>query len=242
MGASGNLSIEAQDRYAFVEDLLRRDFPPPARIAELGSAPGDQIAQLARAGYLATSVDLGESKDAWADGQEGRMDKLLANAGVASIVWDLEEVPYPIPDESFDAVIMTEVFEHLREYPVRSLEEARRMLIPGGRLYFTTPNAAYLMNRIRFLRGQSVATPLPDWIGGVPHARHAREYTFEEVDTLMDHAGLRVIARYGRHFHLNSGRSDAASRMAKKAVARLSMARPTLGPSIVVVAERPRES
>lgn len=241
MAASGDLSIEAQERYAFVEDLLEADFPPPARIVELGSAPGDQIAQLARRGYIATSVDLGESQDAWADGREGRMDRVLADAGVESVMWNLEDVPYPIPDESFQAVIMTEVFEHLREYPVRSLEEIRRMLAPGGRLYFTTPNAAYVMNRFRLLQGRSVATPLPDWIAGVPHARHAREYTFDEVDTLMDHAGLRVIARYGRHFHLNSGRSDAASRLAKKAISQLSRARPTLGPSVVVIAERPLE-
>ncbi len=40
----------------------------------------------------------------------------------------------------FDAVIMTEVYEHLRDYPVRSLEEANRVLRRGGHLYFTTPN------------------------------------------------------------------------------------------------------
>ncbi len=233
---TGNLSIEAQQRYAFVEGLLRADVPPPADIVELGSAPGDQIAQLARAGYRATSVDIGETADAWSDGEEGRMDRLLADARVANIAWNLEEVPYPLPDASFDAVIMTEVYEHLRDYPVRSLQEIRRILRPHGRLYFTTPNAAYLMNRVRLLRGASVATPLPDWIAGVPHARHAREYTFAEVDELMTYAGLRTIARYGRHFHVGSGARGPLAVGAKTVLDRMAIARPTLGPMIIVVA------
>ncbi len=62
---AGNLSIEAQTRYAYVEELLRSDFPPPARVVELGAAPGDQIARLASLGYQATSVDIGEASDEW---------------------------------------------------------------------------------------------------------------------------------------------------------------------------------
>ena len=56
---SGNLSVEAQERYRFVCELLGADFPPPARVAELGAAPGDQIAHLAGLGYEATAVDIG---------------------------------------------------------------------------------------------------------------------------------------------------------------------------------------
>lgn len=233
---TGNLSIEAQQRYAFVRDLLVADHPPPADVVELGAAPGDQIAQLADSGYRATSVDIGEASDAWGNGEVGRMDRLLAARGVADVRWNLEETPYPLADSSFDAVIMTEVYEHLRDYPVRSLQEVRRLLRPGGHLYFTTPNAAYLMNRLRLLRGRSVATPLADWIGGLPHARHAREYTFAEVDELMSYAGLRTVGRYGRHFNISSGRTGPVGITAKRALDQLAVRRPTLGPMIVVVA------
>jgi SAM-dependent methyltransferase len=44
----------------------------------------------------------------------------------------------PAPDESFDTVLMTEVLEHLEE-PVRALEEALRLLRPGGAVVLTTP-------------------------------------------------------------------------------------------------------
>lgn len=239
MSATGNLSVEAQARYAFVENLLVSQIPPPARVVELGSAPGDQIARLADLGYQATSVDIGTSADAWGSGDEGRMARLLKEHDVEDVTWDLERAPYPLADAQFDAVIMTEVYEHLRDYPARSLQEIARVLRPGGRLYFTTPNAAYLMNRIRAVQGKSVATPLSDWIGGVPHARHAREYTFAEVLELMSLAGLRVISASSEHFHLDTGRVGALSRVGKRALSLLARRRPTFGPQIIIVAERP---
>ena len=237
---AGNLSVEAQERYRLIRELLLADVPPPARVLELGAAPGDQIAMLADLGYDGVAVDLGVASDEWSDGTAGRMEELLERSRVELVIWDLEQTPYPLPDASFDAVVMTEVYEHLRDYPVRSLIEVRRILRPGGRLYFTTPNAAYLVNRARLLRGGSVYSPLPDWIGGLPHARHAREYTFAEIEELMRHAGLTTRLTTSRHFHQRSGRAGKAMVAAKHAVDAVARLRPSLGPSIVVVAERPR--
>lgn len=230
------LSASAQARYSFVRTLLIDDLPPPARIVELGAAPGDQIAALAELGYDTTALDIGIASDGWANGEQGRMRRLLDQAGVRLVEWNLEEWPYPLEDESFDAVLMTEVYEHLRDYPINALREVRRILRPGGRLYFTTPNAAYLRNRIQLLMGRSTATPLADWIDGVPHARHAREYTFSEVEKLMHGAGLRIVRQESRHFHLSEG--SRAKRVAKRGAALIACVRPSLGPQIVVVAVR----
>lgn len=46
----------------------------------------------------------------------------------------------PIEDETFDAVLCTEVLEHL-EWPRESVKEMCRVLKPGGRLYITVPMA-----------------------------------------------------------------------------------------------------
>ncbi len=215
MTATGNLSVEAQERYRFIEKLLRADLPPPARVVELGSAPGDQIAYIASLGYEATSVDIGTSAAGWGAGEVGRMERILSEAGVTNLKWNLEEAPYPLDDSSFDAVIMTEVFEHLREYPIRSLEEIIRILVPGGRLYFTTPNAAYIMNRVKLLVGRNTASPLSDWIAGVPHARHAREYTFGEIVRLMGIVGLRPLRVESHHFHLTTGKTSPVAKLVK---------------------------
>lgn len=231
------LDVEAQARYAFLVGLLEERLDPPARLVELGAAPGDQIAALADRGFTTTAVDIGVASDEWADGTEGRMVQMFAEHGVHYVEWDLEQVPYPLEDEAYDGVVFTEVFEHLRDYPVRSLQEVARILRPGGFLFFSTPNAAYLRSRIDLLRGRSVYTPLPDWIGGVPHARHAREYLFREVDEVMGIAGLEVVVRTSRHFHLDGG--SAPKRAVKRGINEVAKRRPTLGPQIVVVARKP---
>ena len=46
----------------------------------------------------------------------------------------------PIDDETFDAVLCTQVLEHL-EWPRESVKEMHRVLKPGGRLYMTVPMA-----------------------------------------------------------------------------------------------------
>ncbi len=50
---------------------------------------------------------------------------------------DLEKVRYP--DDSFDAITLRHVIEHLPN-PVATLKECRRILKPGGRLVVVTPN------------------------------------------------------------------------------------------------------
>ena len=150
------LDVEAQARYAFLVGLLEQRLDPPARLVELGAAPGDQIAALADRGYDTTAVDIGVASDDWANGTEGRMAGLFADHGVRYVEWDLERAPYPLDDDAYDGVIYTEVFEHLRDYPVRSLHEVNRILRPGGFLFFSTPNAAYVRNRLDLVRGRSV--------------------------------------------------------------------------------------
>jgi SAM-dependent methyltransferase len=232
-------SDAASERYAFVLKRMRKEIPPPARVVELGAAPGAQSIGLSRAGYEVTAVDIGIASDAWEGAAEGTMGSGFQAEGIDFVQWNLEETPYPLPDSSFDAVVMTEVFEHLRDYPVRSLVETRRILRPGGRLYFTTPNAAYIAKRIKFLLGQNPATALPDWIAGVPHARHAREYTFSEARDLLDHAGLEPTLMTSRHLHIQSGQRSPLARFGKRAIDLLARVRPTLGPALIAVARRP---
>jgi SAM-dependent methyltransferase len=47
----------------------------------------------------------------------------------------------PLPGESVDIILCTQVLEHLK-YPVKALQEMHRLLKPGGRLYLTVPFAA----------------------------------------------------------------------------------------------------
>ncbi|WRH76558.1 MAG: class I SAM-dependent methyltransferase [Sphingobium sp.] len=57
-------------------------------------------------------------------------------------VCDANSIPYP--DNSFDLIFSDNVFEHL-EQPELVLKEAARVLKPGGRLLFKTPNRWHYM-------------------------------------------------------------------------------------------------
>jgi len=50
-------------------------------------------------------------------------------------IWDIKEV-----DNAFDAILCTEVFEHI-PYPNETLSEFSRLLKPGGTLILTAPSA-----------------------------------------------------------------------------------------------------
>jgi SAM-dependent methyltransferase len=60
-------------------------------------------------------------------------------------VCDANSIPYP--DESFDLIFSDNVFEHL-DKPELVLQEAARVLKPGGRLLFKTPNRRHYMPMI----------------------------------------------------------------------------------------------
>ncbi|HQW58260.1 MAG TPA: class I SAM-dependent methyltransferase [Gammaproteobacteria bacterium] len=55
------------------------------------------------------------------------------------IVHDLDNMPWPIPDASFDAIYMFSVIEHLLN-PLKVIEECHRVLKPNGKLFLLTPH------------------------------------------------------------------------------------------------------
>ena len=89
------LDVEAQARYSFLVGLLEQRLDPPARLVELGAAPGDQIAALADRGFDTTAVDIGIASDDWADGTEGRMAGPFADHGVRYVDWISDRCPTP---------------------------------------------------------------------------------------------------------------------------------------------------
>jgi SAM-dependent methyltransferase len=61
----------------------------------------------------------------------------LASDAQPDIVADLEK-PLPIPDASFDGVLLINLLEHVFEYHTL-LAESRRVLIPGGKIVIIVP-------------------------------------------------------------------------------------------------------
>lgn len=56
---------------------------------------------------------------------------------------------FPVQTASFDNCFATEVIEHLKN-PHNLIEEAHRVLKPGGMLFLSTPNVHSVMQKIRY--------------------------------------------------------------------------------------------
>lgn len=65
---------------------------------------------------------------------------------------ELEHGGLPLADGCADAVLFSEILEHLVD-PDQALDELRRVLRPGGHLMLSTPNLAAWYNRALLLAG-----------------------------------------------------------------------------------------
>lgn len=117
-------------RVAWVEQALA-DVPAGWRLLDAGA--GEQRYRPACRHLNYVSQDFARY-DGGGDGaglQTGTWDQTRLD-----IVSDITAIPEP--DGSFDAVLCTEVFEHIPD-PVAALREFARLLRPGGRLILTAP-------------------------------------------------------------------------------------------------------
>lgn len=65
-------------------------------------------------------------------------EQLIGNSGYGQIDYISDIVSIPVANASFDAILCTEVLEHVPD-PIRALKEFARILKPGGKLLLTAP-------------------------------------------------------------------------------------------------------
>jgi len=109
-------------------------------------------------------------------------------------LFDAERDPFPYRDAHFSTVLCCELLEHLTADPMHMLGEINRILKPGGHLVLTTPNVASLRALAGILQGYhpQLFSAYIQPRNGVVDARHAREYTPQEIRQLLETAGLEV--------------------------------------------------
>ncbi|GGY13510.1 class I SAM-dependent methyltransferase [Streptomyces djakartensis] len=111
----------------------------------------------------------------------------------------------PFASESADAVLFSEVIEHLVD-PDAALDEIRRVLRPGGHLMLSTPNLAAWYNRALLLAGvQPVFSEVSlRGIHGRPGKEvvgHLRLYTARALQEFVAVSGFTVVRLEGAPFH-----------------------------------------
>ena len=145
----------------FAAGSMDGDNTPTAQIAALvGSAPevlevgcwtGEIGRLLGAHGCRVTGVEVDAEAAAYAG--TSLADVIVADP-VATPLTDL------FAPGSFDVVVLAELIEYAPD-PGAVLEEARALLVPGGRVVVSTPNASHGSRRLAALQGLWSEAPLP---------------------------------------------------------------------------------
>jgi SAM-dependent methyltransferase len=113
---------------------------------------------------------------------------LVARRGFEFRICNVELEPLPF-EGPFDAVLFSEVLEHLNFHPVPTLKKLAAVLGPGGRLYLSTPDAGVHGRLANYASYADMPLPEP----GRPIV-DAHVYVYEEYELkdVLSAAGLRI--------------------------------------------------
>ena len=156
------------------------------RLLDVGAFPGHLTLAAQTLGY---QVEALTGTNESARGLENFTARLSSHR-VPVVLADVEFDSFPFSDQSFDAVLATEIIEHLPFNPYHLLREAFRVLKPKGRIILSTPNLPKLDNLLRFARGRSIYPeiefPLHKTFKSILIGRHNREYTAQELIYMLE--------------------------------------------------------
>ncbi len=115
-------------RYAFAARLARN-----RRVLDIGCGAGYGSAELARAARSVVACDLADQAVSYAQAHFAAANIRFLRASATAL---------PLADAAIDLAVAFEVIEHIEDW--RGLiEEARRVLAPGGQFIVSTPNRDY---------------------------------------------------------------------------------------------------
>jgi SAM-dependent methyltransferase len=132
---------------------------PGGRVLDLGCGTGHSYRELAPRESVGVDIDAGA----------------LAGQARETHAADMRELPFRASE--FDSVLSVQSIEHVPD-PERVLSEVNRVLVPGGRAVFVTPN------RLTFARPDEIIDPY-----------HHVEYDAAQLRSLCGSAFARVALR-----------------------------------------------
>lgn len=138
------------------------------RLLEIASSDGDLLEAVAGdPRFIATGIDYSEDNVAYCRRQ-----------GWNALVTDLESAAFY--EQTFDAIVALHVVEHLQN-PIRTINEAHRVLRPGGYFFAVMPCISHLKARLAGLRWKYIAPPGHLWY-----------FTPKSLSLLMNRLGFEV--------------------------------------------------
>ncbi|MGI8586543.1 MAG: class I SAM-dependent methyltransferase [Chloroflexia bacterium] len=150
----------------------------PGRVLDIGCGRGLLLHHLRKRGWEVAGTELSEDSASYA------RDVLHIDVQTANIT-DLR-----LPSESFDAVILWHVLEHITD-PEALLQEVARILYPGGTLLVAVPNFGSVEARLAKSRWFHLDVP-----------RHLNHFTPQTLRRMLDEAGLhpRMVSYFASEY------------------------------------------
>ena len=175
-------------RIAHDLDIIRQQVPLQNSILECGSIPLLLTAALEKCGYDVTGCDIAPERYA----------STIRSAGINVIKCNFEVERLPFADETFDAAVFNELFEHLRINPIFTLSEVLRVMKSGATLTLSSPNLKSLGGmRNYWLKSKAYSCSAEIYaeykkLEDLGHMGHVREYTPTEIIEFLQTIGFEV--------------------------------------------------
>lgn len=142
---------------------ITRHFPPDAQVLDIGCGTG----WLAEHFPNYTGID----------GSDAAV-QIAAERGRNVIQGDVDD-PLPFAEETFDAVVMKDLLEHVAD-PVALVREARRVLRPSGLVFASSPDAQRWV--------------WDDYTHRRPFSRKSFRLLFADQELLVQHVGYESVS------------------------------------------------
>ncbi len=153
--------------------LIRREFPTPGRVLDIGCALGFFLDMAQAEGWETVGIELSEFGAQWA------RDKLGLDVHTGSLL-DVH-----LPKSSFDVVTLWATIEHLAD-PINTLREAHRVLKPDGLILITTGEVEGILDKL--------STGLCPWYEPPGHLYY---FSTRTLRAMLQEAGFRTLHMQG---------------------------------------------
>jgi len=147
-----------------INKYLKADDP---KILDLGTADGLMLSEIKKQLPKSDCVGIELSKE---------LIESCRDKNIKIVQGDVQNLPFK--DESFDIVIATAIIEHL-DHPMKLLEEAHRVLRPGGILILTTPNPFF--------------EKIADFIGHTEKEIHQTTFGLKKLKTYFKKTNFQIL-------------------------------------------------
>ena len=233
-----------QRRFDFLLQEVKAALPEGATILDFGSHFLAQTTLLAENGYKMLAFDVAE----FAENPIVQATAEQHGIEIHTTV-DLPSGRFAeeLPEASVDAIVMSEILEHLAFNPLLMWKSIFRVLKPDGKLFMSTPNSLRLSRCLsqirRIMAGDGIGVRVSSVLGGVTYGHHWKEYSRRELICYFASLGIPKTAIEIHHYCYRKLRPFSSRPIIKGSyhaiVDRLESWMPRFRPELFVIVHMP---